>query len=69
MYRYLVTTELYTPWWLKLLRFCRIKSKRQEFELVFEIPWFDIGTILLTSSGKVLVIKEIKHERHEDSKL
>jgi len=59
MYKYLVTTELCTPWWLKLLRFFRIKSKRQEFELVFEIPWFDVGTILLTSSGKVLVIKEI----------
>ncbi len=32
MVTYKVTTELTTPWWLKVLRFFRIKKKREEFE-------------------------------------
>ena len=43
---YKVTTELKTPWWLKLLRFFRIKDKRQEFEIVFKKDWFRIGDVI-----------------------
>jgi hypothetical protein len=46
MATYLVTTELKTPWWLKLLRFFRIKDKRQEFEIIFKKDWFRIGDII-----------------------
>jgi len=43
---YKVTTELKTPWWLRLLRFFRVKDKRKDFELTFEKPWFKEGDIL-----------------------
>ncbi len=46
MITYKVTTELKTPWWLKLLRFFRIKNKREEFELQFDADWLRVGDIL-----------------------
>lgn len=59
MTTYTVTTELITPWWLKLLRFFRIKKKREEFELTFANPWFDVGAIILTGSGKILIVEKL----------
>ena len=55
MITYNVTTELKTSWWLKLLRFLRIKSKRQEFALTFDKLWFKEGDIL--DCGKVNKVK------------
>ncbi len=46
MVTYKVTSELKTPWWLKLLRFFRIKSKREEFYLYLDYKPFKKGEIL-----------------------
>ena len=46
MVTYKVTTELKTSWWLKILRFFRLKSKREDFELSFEKLWFKEGDIV-----------------------
>lgn len=63
MIAYKVTTELKTSWWVRLLRFFRIKSKRTEFELSFEKLWFKEGDILdcgksndITTSVKIIGI-------------
>ena len=63
MITYKVTTELKTSWWLRLLRFFRIKGKRTEFELSFKKLWFKEGDILdcgksndITTSVKIIGI-------------
>lgn len=54
---YTVTTELKTSWWLKLLRFCRIKKKRQEFEIVLDKEYYKEGDIL-NNEIKIITINE-----------
>jgi hypothetical protein len=56
MAEYLVTTELKTPWWLKLLRFFRIKNKREEFKIALDYSYYKKGDILLTGSYQKLII-------------
>ena len=56
MTTYKVTTELKTLWWLKLLRFFRIKKKREEFELCFQYGVFEKGDIVLTSYNEKIKI-------------
>lgn len=56
MTTYKVTTELKTPWWLKLLRFFRIKKKREEFEISFKKDWFRIGDIIDNGSVDIKII-------------
>lgn len=56
MITYKVTTELKTPWWLKLLRFFRLKSKREEFEILFERDCFKINDILSTRHCDVKIL-------------
>lgn len=46
MTTYKVTTELKTYWWWKVLRFFRLKNKREEFEMIFDANWFNKGEIL-----------------------
>ena len=58
--KYRVTTEMRTPWWVRLLRFFRLKAKREEFELVLESDVFKKGDRLnLGSDVIVLILKEI----------
>ena len=50
---YIVTTELRTPWWLKLLRFFRIKNKREEFTILLKYDGYNINDIILSTSKGV----------------
>jgi hypothetical protein len=59
MTTYLVTTEFKTPWWLKLLRFFRIKDKRQEFYITIIGAPFEKGEILEAGNSKMKVIKQV----------
>ena len=43
MTTYTVTTELTTPWWLKLLRYFRLKKKRESFEIVLNWDRYNIN--------------------------
>ena len=57
MTEYTVTTELKTPWWLKTLRFFRIKNKREEFTILLKYDGYNINNIILaTSKGKDLKV-------------
>ena len=60
MTTYRVTTELKTPWWLKLLRFFRIKDKRTEFYITFDRTFYEAGDIVEPKTGiKLKIIKQI----------
>lgn len=59
--RYKVTTELKTPIWKKLLRWMRLYSKMETFELQLS-AWadsFEKGHVLVTIGGKIKIIKKI----------
>jgi hypothetical protein len=56
MVTYTVTTELSTPWWLKLLRFFRIKSKRTDFELCVSKGAFNKNDIITTGRNSTIKI-------------
>lgn len=43
---YKVTTELKTTWWMKALRFCRIKSKRTELEIYLNYNGYEVGDMI-----------------------
>lgn len=61
MTTYLVTTEIKTSWWLKVLRFLRIKDKLQTFKLCLEYSSFNENAILNTgNSGDLRVISREK---------
>lgn len=52
MVTYTVTKEIKTPWWLKVLRFFRLKNKREEFEILLNWDKFNSNDIILgTSKG------------------
>lgn len=58
---YKVTTELKTTWWLKALRFCRVKKKRTEFEIFLNHNGFKIGDIIQgTTYLKILEKEEVE---------
>ena len=59
MTTYLVTTELKTSWWLKLLRYFRLKNKREEFYLSFVSTPYEKGDILDTGNCKIKIIKQV----------
>lgn len=61
MVEYRVTMELKTSWWLKILRFFRIKNKREEFTICFPECYFQKGDIL--TCGNNTVIKIIGYEK------
>lgn len=58
---YTVTTELFTPWWLKVLRFLRLKPKRVEFSVLFRHAFFQEDCILDLTQGKVKILKKIMY--------
>jgi hypothetical protein len=55
---YKVTTELKTTWWLKLLRFCRVKKNRTEFEIFLNFNGFKIGDIIYSITNLKILEKE-----------
>ena len=60
--RYLVTTELETPFLLKVRRFFRLAKPRAEFFLEFSSYYYKLGDLLYVGMGsdKVKVIKQAK---------
>ena len=46
MTTYRATLELKTPFWWKVLRFFRLKAKREEFGMTFKKDWFRTGDIV-----------------------
>lgn len=56
MVSYKVTTEIRTSRWLKVLRFLRIKSKREEFEICFDKDLFRLGDIINNGSNDIKII-------------
>ncbi len=60
MTSYLVTLEIETPWWKKVLRFFRIIKKREEFTINLNYSTLKKGDILLQLDGnKLLILKKI----------
>lgn len=53
---YKVTTELKTTWWVKLLRFLRIKKERVEFEICLNCGDYNIGELLYSSAGQYKIL-------------
>ena len=54
---YIVTTEIKTVWWMKILRFIRVKPKLQTFDLYFRGDPFSKKDILTVGdNSKILVI-------------
>jgi hypothetical protein len=53
---YKVTTELKTPWWVKVLRFFRVKKGRTEFEICLNYDGYNIGELLLSSAGQYKIL-------------
>lgn len=58
MTTYLVTTELKTSWWMKFLRWLRIKPKRNEFKLVVQYNGYCVGQIITTDT-KLLILRKL----------
>ena len=56
--KYKITTELKTPWWLKLLRFLRLKERRQEFDLILGYDGFNKGDVLSNGFHQEMLILE-----------
>jgi hypothetical protein len=57
---YLVTTELNTKWYWKVLRFLGLKKQRDEFEVVLSYNCFKKNDLLSTgSSFQLKVIKPL----------
>lgn len=59
---YKVTTELKTTWWLRLLRFLRIKGRRVEFEIFLNTNGYLIGETLHTNSSKFKILSKESRE-------
>lgn len=53
MTEYTVSTEVKTSWWLKILRFFRIKNKREEFTILLKYYGYNINDIILSTSKGV----------------
>ena len=56
--KYKVTTELKTSWWLKLLRFFRLKGRRKEFDLILGYNGFNKGDVLGNGFHQEMLILE-----------
>jgi len=59
-YTYLVTTEIDTKWYWKVLRFLGLKKQRNEFEITLSYNCFKKGDLLSTSAHSTSQIKVIK---------
>lgn len=60
--KYKVTTELKTSWWLRLLRWLRLKPKREDFDLLLNYDYFKVGEIL--DNGFHTRMKVISREKN-----
>jgi hypothetical protein len=61
MTTYLVTLEIETPWWKKVLRFFRLVKRREDFTINLNYFTLTKGEILLLPGGdKLLILKKIK---------
>jgi hypothetical protein len=61
MTTYLVTLEIETPWWKKVLRFFRLVKRREDFIITLFTSLFEEGEILLQPGcDKLLILKKIK---------
>lgn len=57
---YIVTTELTTSKFTKLLRFFRLKEKREEFKLTFSYSGYKAKDILYNGElGSLLIIEKL----------
>ena len=59
-FTYLVTTEIDTKWYWKVLRFLKLKKQRNEFEVVLSYNCFKKGDLLSTSAHSNSQLKVIK---------
>jgi len=60
MTTYLVTLEIETPWWKKVLRFFRFVKRREDFAITLNYCTLTKGDVLLQPEGnKILVLKKI----------
>lgn len=60
---YKVTTELKNTWWPKVLRFCRIKKKRKEFEIYLNYNGYEVGDMIHSGiGGKLKILEKEKTE-------
>jgi hypothetical protein len=58
--KYLVTTELKTSTWVKILRFFKLKKKREEFFLEFHDHTHKVKDVVHTYDGTLLLILKKK---------
>jgi hypothetical protein len=56
---YLVTSEIKTPWWKKILRFLRIMKKKETFCMTLHGQYFKVGDIFHTGPGETFLILQI----------
>lgn len=59
-FTYLVTTEIDTKWYWKVLRFLRLKKQRNEFEIVLSYNCFKKNDLLNTNAHSNSQLKVIK---------
>ena len=60
MATYLVTLEIKSPWWKKVLRFFRLVKRRDEFVITLNYSSLTKGEILLQlGCDKLLILKKI----------
>jgi hypothetical protein len=62
MNNYLVTLELKTSWWKKILRFFKIIKQREEFKITLYTNCFKKGDILKEGVGggnRLLILKKM----------
>jgi len=60
MTTYLVTLEIETPWWKKVLRFFRLVKRREDFTINLNYFTLTKGEIILQPGcDKLLILKKI----------
>lgn len=59
MTTYIVTTEIKTSWWLKLLRFFHIKSKKADFNITLDYNFFEKDDILNNGNFNMKIVKRL----------
>ena len=57
---YLVTDEIFTPKWKRILRYFRLIKRRNEFFIVLKEDYFDTGDMIgCIPSGLVIILKRV----------
>ncbi len=60
MITYIVTKEIKTSWWKKLLRFLSLIKPREEFEICFSYNKFNVGEVLSNGDCDIRLISAKK---------